>query len=434
MPISAGRALVAMFTATVAATPALASAFALREASPGSLGRAFAGEGAIADSAATIWYNPAGMTQLEGFTASAGVHLLSVQSSQRDLGTTRTVPGLPAPVATGGGNGGNPFHPVVVVPTLYGSMQLSDRFWAGIGVNAPFGLVVDYDDGWFGRYDSKRSVLKTYNVQPSLAWKLDDRFAIGGGISIQYIEADLQNAMPNLSPLLADGNARVKGDDISVGWNIGGRFESGPIAVGLHYRSQVKHQLKGRFTLEGLLGPLAGSNGVRDARAPITLPDSLSASAVFRASEKTRILAGWEWTNWSVFDAIRIESVGGNPISTSPQNYKDSMSVHLGGEYDVSDRLTLRAGVATDSTPTVDAWRTSRVPDGDRIWLSGGAGWKLSETLAARLSYAHVFVSTEQLDRADEFYAGTPARIVSTLRSENRGNVDIIAADFTIRF
>ena len=173
---------------------------------------------------------------------------------------------------------------------------------------------------------------------------------------------------------------------------------------------------------------------MRDARAPITLPDSLSASAVFRAGEKTRILAGWEWTNWSVFDAIRIESAGGNPISTSPQNYKDSMSVHLGGEYDVSDRLTLRAGVATDSTPTVDAWRTSRVPDGDRTWLTAGASWKVSDSLEARFSYAHVFVTTEQLDREDDFYAGSPAAIASRLRSENRGNVDMIGADLTVRF
>ncbi len=430
----AGRAFAAALSVAAAATPAFASGFALREASPGSVGRAFAGEGAIADTAATIWYNPAGMTQLEGFTATAGVHLLFVQSSQRDLGSTRTVPGLPAPVATGGGNGGNPFHPVVLVPTLYGSMQLTDRLWAGLGVNAPFGLVVDYEDGWFGRYDSSRSVVKTYNVQPSLAWKLDDRFSIGGGVSIQYIEADLQNALPNLSPLLADGAARVKGDDISLGWNIGGRFESGPVAVGLHYRSQVKHRLKGQFSVGGLLGPLAGSNGEQDARAPITLPDSLSASAVFTAGARTRLLAGWEWTNWSVFDAIRIQTVNGAPISTSPQNYKDSMSLHLGGEQDLSDRWTVRAGFATDSTPTVDAWRTSRVPDGDRTWLTAGASWKVSDSLEARFSYAHVFVTTEQLDREDDFYAGSPAAIASRLRSENRGNVDMIGADLTVRF
>ncbi|TPE61790.1 long-chain fatty acid transporter [Sandaracinobacter neustonicus] len=428
------RALAAALPLTLLAAPAFASGFALREASPGGVGRAFAGEGAIADSAATVWYNPAGMTKLEGFTATGGAHLLFVQSSQSDRGTTRSVPGLATAIATGGGDGGNPFHPVIIVPTLYASMQLTDRLWAGMGVNTPFGLVVDYDDGWFGRYDSTRSVVKTYNVQPSLAWKLDDRFSIGGGVSIQYIEADLNNALPNLSPLLADGSARVKGDDISFGWDIGGRFESGPIAVGLHYRSQVKHKLKGSFTVSGLLGPLAGSNGETDARAPITLPDSLAFSAAIRASERARILASAEWTNWSVFDAIRIETVDGVSISSSPQHYRDSMSFHLGGEYDVSDRWTVRTGVATDSTPTVDRYRTSRVPDGDRVWLTAGASWKLNDNIETRFSYAHVFVTTEALDREDDFYSGTPAAITSTLRSENRGSVNMVGADVTVRF
>jgi long-chain fatty acid transport protein len=417
-----------------AAAPAFASGFALREASPGSVGRAFAGEGAIADSAATVWYNPAGMTQLEGFTATAGAHLLFINSRQYDRGSTRTVPGLPAPVPTGGADGGNPFNPVVFVPTLYGTMQLSDRLTAGIGINAPFGLRVDYDDGWFGRYDSLRSELVTYNVQPSLAWKISDKLSIGGGVSIQYIEADLTNALPNLSPLVSDGRARVEGDDISLGWNIGLLVGSGPARFGVHYRSRVKHELKGSFETTGLLGPLASANRRVDARAPITLPDSLAVSATVAPAPGVRLLGTIEWTNWSLFDAIRVQDSNGGPISTSEQNYKDSWSLHFGGEYDVTDRWTLRAGIATDSTPTVDEFRTSRVPDGDRTWLSAGASARLTDSMEVRLSYAHVFVSEEALDRADGFYGGTPAAVGTVIRSVNRGNVDMLGADVTIRF
>jgi long-chain fatty acid transport protein len=416
------------------AAPAGASGFALREASPGSVGRAFAGEGAIADTAATIWYNPAGMTRLEGFTATAGAHLLFINSRQFDRGSTRTVPGLPAPVPTGGADGGNPFNPVVLVPTLYGTMQLGDRLTAGIGVNAPFGLRVDYDDGWFGRYDSLRSELTTYNVQPSLAWKISDALSIGGGISIQYIEAELTNALPNLSPLLPDGRARIQGDDISLGWNIGILVGSGPTRFGVHYRSRVSHELKGRFETSGLLGPLAGANRQVDARAPITLPDSLSVSATVEPAPGVRLLGSAEWTNWSLFDAIRVQDANGGAISSSEQDYRDSWSFHVGGEYDVTDRWTLRAGLATDSTPTVDALRSSRVPDGDRTWLTAGATMQLREGMEVRLSYAHVFVTEEALDRADRFYEGTPAAVETVIRSVNRGNVDMLGADVTIRF
>lgn len=423
----------AVFAACIA-TPAVASGFALREASPGSVGRAFAGEGAIADTAATVWYNPAGMTRLEGFTATAGAHLLFINSRQFERGSTRTVPGLPAPVPSGGPDGGNPFNPVVLVPTLHATMQLNDRLTAGIGVNAPFGLRVDYDDGWFGRYDSLRSELTTYNVQPSLAWKVSDSLSIGGGVSIQYIEAELTNALPNLSPLVPDGRARVQGDDISLGWNIGLLAGSGPARFGVHYRSRVKHELKGSFETSGLAGPLAGANRRVDARAPITLPDSLSLSASVEAAPGVRLLGTAEWTNWSVFDAIRVQDSAGTPISTSEQDYRDSWSFHFGGEYDVTSRWTLRAGVAADATPTVDALRSSRVPDGDRTWLAAGATIRLGTGMEVRLSYAHVFVTEEALNRADAFYEGTPAAVETVIRSVNRGNVDMLGADLTVRF
>lgn len=423
----------AAFAVCIAA-PALASGFALREASPGAVGRAFAGEGAIADTAATVWYNPAGMTRLEGFTATAGAHLLFINSRQFERGSTRTVPGLPASIPTGGPDGGNPFNPVVFVPTLYATMQLSDRLTAGIGVNAPFGLRVDYDDGWFGRYDSLRSELTTYNVQPSLAWKISDGLSIGGGISIQYVEAELANALPNLSPLVPDGLGRVQGDDMSLGWNIGLLAGSGPARFGVHYRSRVKHELKGSFETSGLAGPLAGANRRVDARAPITLPDSLSISATVEPAPGMRLLGTAEWTNWSLFDAIRVQDSTGAPISTSEQGYRDSWSFHFGGEYDVTDRWTLRAGIAADATPTVDALRSSRVPDGDRTWLTAGATIRLGTGMDVRLSYAHVFVTEEALNRADAFYEGTPAAVETVIRSVNRGNVDILGADLTVRF
>jgi long-chain fatty acid transport protein len=419
---------------SAAGLPVLASGFALREASPGAVGRAFAGEGAIADSAATVWYNPAGMTQLEGFTVTAGAHLLFINSRQFERGSTRTVPGSPTPVSTGGADGGNPFNPMVLIPTLYGTMQLTDRLTAGIGVNAPFGLRVDYDDSWFGRYDSQRSKLLTYNVQPSLAWKISDTVSIGGGINIQHVQAELSNALPNVSPLAADGQARVKGDDISLGWNLGMLVGSGPARLGVHYRSRVKHELKGSFETSGLTGPLAGANRRVDARAPLTVPDSLSLSAMVTPAPGVRLLGTAEWTNWSVFDAIRVQDSNGGAISSSTQNYKDSWSFHFGGEYDVTARWTLRAGIAADATPTVDAFRSSRVPDGDRTWLSAGATMRLREGLELRLSYAHVFITQEPLDRAEEFYAGTPAEIETVLRSLNRGNVDMLAADVTLRF
>lgn len=426
-------ALLSAAGATMAATTAHASGFALRETSPGALGRAFAGDAAMADSASIVWANPAGMTRMEKFTATAGGHLLFVNSGQTDSGTTRGVPGLPTPVPTGGGNGGNPFDSVILVPTIYAVMPVGDRLALGMGVNAPFGLKVAYDDGWFGRYDSVHSELTAYNVQPSVAYRLNDFLSVGGGLDIQYIKAELSNALPNLSPLQPDGHLRIKGDDVSLGWNLGLLADMETMRFGVHYRSRVKHTLDGSLEISGLLGPLTGQNSKRDGVAPITMPDSLTFSAMLAPAEGWRILGTVEWVNWSVFDAIRV-NVNGQTAVTSPQNYRDSWSFHLGGEHDFSDRLTGRIGIAADATPTTDSYRTTRVPDGDRTWLTTGLSWRASKAIEVRASYAHVFVTAENLDRTDHFFEGTPAAIESHVRSRNTGNVNLLAADVTFRF
>ena len=98
-----------------------------------------------------------------------------------------------------------------------------------------------------------------------------DHVSLGAGVDLQYIDVELTNAVPNLAPTAPDGLARVKGDDISVGWNAGVMVELDPVRIGAHYRSQVEHDLEGTFELSGLLGPLAGNNASVDATAPLTL-------------------------------------------------------------------------------------------------------------------------------------------------------------------
>ncbi|WP_199555237.1 OmpP1/FadL family transporter [Sandaracinobacteroides hominis] len=428
-----GAFAAAIVASVLIVAPAHASGFALRETSPGALGRAFAGDAAMADSASIVWANPAGMTRLDKFTVTGGAHLLFVNSGQTDTGTTRTIPGVPTAVPTGGGNGGNPFDPVILIPTLYAVMPVSDRLSLGMGINAPFGLKVEYDDGWFGRYDSLRSELVTYNVQPSVAYRINDFLSVGAGLDIQYIEADLSNALPNLSPLQPDGFLRIKGDDVSVGWNLGVLADLETMRFGIHYRSRVKHTLDGSLQISGLLGPLAAQNSDRDGKAPITMPDSLTFSAMVSPAEGWRILGSAEWVNWSVFDAIRV-NVDGQTAVTSPQNYKDSWSFSLGGAHDFSDKVTARVGIAMDATPTTDMFRSTRVPDGDRTWLTTGLSWHASDSIEVRASYAHVFVTAENLDRADGFFEGTPAAIESHIRSRNTGNVNMIGADVTFHF
>ncbi|MGI4878683.1 MAG: OmpP1/FadL family transporter, partial [Janthinobacterium lividum] len=332
-----------------------------------------------------------------------------------------------------GGNGGNPFSQPLLIPSGYLSTQVADsRLWLGFGVSSPFGVKVRYDAGWFGRYDSLLSDLKTLNLQPTAAFKISDHLSIGGGVDIQTLHAELTSALPNLSPLLPDGLLRIKGGDLGFGWNAGILGDIGPVRLGLNYRSHITHDLTGKVQILGLLGPLAGSNGQTPGLAPISTPDIASVGAVI-GNGRFRLLAGGSWYNWSRFNRIAVENEGVVYLD-SPQNYRDTYSGSAAIEYDVTPRLTVRTGTMYDQTPTRNEYRTTRVPDGNRIWATTGATLHVNKLVAVTTSYAHVFVQARDIDRTDPLFAGTPAVIEVNTLSTNRGNVNIIASSLSLTF
>lgn len=427
------KILIAGATSLVA-TPAFAGGFYLQEQSPGAIGRAFAGEAAIAADASTVFFNPAGMTRLGRITLTNGLHILSVDTAQSDRGSTRTEASTGTVTATDGGSGGNPFDQPVLIPAGFGAIRVGDRpLWLGLSVTAPFGQKLVYNDSWFGRYDSIRSDLKTFNIQPSAAYALGDKISLGIGFDIQLMDATISSALPNGTPAQADGLIRVHGKDTALGWNAGILVNLDQLRLGAHYRSGIEHSLKGRMTIGGLEGALSAANGDVSSRTRVKVPDIATASIVLGANRPMRLLASASWYNWSVFRDLRVTPEGGAPI-VSEQHYKDTWSASLGAEYDARPGTTLRVGVMRDGSPTRDGYRTTRVPGGDRYWLTTGASLALNRHLTADLSYAHIFVNGANIARTDAFYEGTAAETLVTTRSRDSGNVDMLAAAITARF
>jgi long-chain fatty acid transport protein len=136
------------------------------------------------------------------------------------------------------------------------------------------------------------------------------------------------------------------------------------------------------------------------------------------------LLGQVSWFGWSRFDAIRVTSARGTTVQD--QNYRDTWAVAAGADYAVNDRLTVRAGYQYDQTPTVDGFRTTRVPDGDRNWVAAGATWQ-SGRIKLNAGYAHVFAQTRSIDVTQGFYAGTALASQVTTRSTNRGGVNMLS-------
>ena len=429
---------------------AFASAFQLLEQNASGLGNAYAGQGASAQDASTVFWNPAGMTKLPGRQAVGALNVIKPSAKFTNTGTTA------APLQTRLGDDGGDAGDWAFVPNAYLSWQLTPQLFVGIGLNAPFGLKTEYNSTWMGRFHAIESDLKTINVNPSIAWKINDTVSIGGGINYQRADATLSNAVNysaaafgagGLALLGAiggagvEGIATVKGDDDAWGFNLGATFDITPnTRIGVAYRSSIDYTLTGDVTFTNRPAALAAAIPDGPVKADVKLPAMASISLFQRINPKWEVLADLSWTEWSTIKSLDIfRSNTGALISSTPLNWKDTWRVGVGANYHHNDAWTVRAGVAYDESPVADVDRTPRVPDQDRVWLAFGAQWRMSKQLAIDVGYAHLFVRDASVDLCSAAYAAANPAIVCAgknrlLGSYNNNKVDIISAQMRYSF
>jgi long-chain fatty acid transport protein len=396
---------------------AQAAGFYLQEQSASGLGNAFAGSGAQPRDASVIFFNPAGMTYLEGGNANLGVHVLVPKSSISDEGTT-----LPAGAPGSTGDGGNPYS-VTPIPNAYISQQVTDQLWLGLGISAPFGLSGEFDDGWFGRYDSTETHLTTIDVTPSVAFKVNNWLSVGGGLIIQHADAELKN---NIF-VTTEGEQTLKGNDTSVGFKAGVLVE--PMKgtrLGLDYRSEIKHTLEGRLIIEGSGGGDANIVG----RADLALPSIATFSAAQDVNDRLTVMGSVTHFGWDSFDEIQVQNIlNANVGAPIVQDYQNTWAYSVGFDYKLDDQWTVRAGYQYDETPTTDEFRTSRTPDGDRHWFSGGTTYKLNDQWSFDLSGTYIHIEDEEINLQRNI-AANPSNVVA----ETEGHVIIVSGGLNYKF
>lgn len=350
------------------------------------MGSAFSNSVTSLKDASTVFFNPAGMTDLEGAQINIGTHILFPSANLTDTGSTF----FGAPIASN--NGGNPYS-ATPVPNFYATTPLLDnKIWMGLGINAPFGLANDYNDGWFGRYDSTKTELTTINISPVMAFKATDWLSIGGGLDAQYTDAVLESAISNV---VSEGVSKLEGDDWSFGYNIGIKLK--PLkntTIGAHYRSAISHTLDGRISVQGLS---AGNFNIAGT-ANLNLPDIATFGVTQDISDRFKVFGQAAWFGWNNFEDIHAKNTTGGTISNIKQNYQTTWTFAVGGEYDINEDWTVRAGYQYDATPTRDLYRTSRTPDGDRNWFSTGATYNIRPNLELDMAATYIDISSEKIN------------------------------------
>lgn len=379
------------------------------------------------------------MTNLAAAQAVAGAAIIFPDTKFRNKGSTSATPGtLGASTAYGGDSGGNPFDPAIV-PNLYAAVPLLDSsLWFGVGLTSPFGLSLDYGRGWFGRYDSVESSLTTVDLSPALAYRITERISLGAGLNVQTVDVKLTNAVPNtLAPggpsVSTDGRNSLRGDDVSVGFNIGVLISPWPTTrIGAHYRSAIDHNLKGDARVSGLGGALAGANASYNAKAKLRLPDIVSIGLAQDIGHGATLLADVQWFNWSRFNEVRVKLANGPGDAVLPQDYKDSYAASLGGEYNFGADLTLRGGFRFETTPTSDRYRSTGVPEGNNYSVGAGVSYRPLRHLDIDISLFHTRWERANVALTRDFFVGTPA--AGTVDVKGRAETSSTTAALGVRY
>ncbi len=364
--------ILTVLTVNSTASLALAGGFILNEQSVKGLGTAFTGSAVTADDASTIFFNPTGLTRLQG-NSLVGASYVILPSIQFQNQGSRVATGA---TLTGGkvDNAGVE----AVVPNLYAAWSISDQVKAGIGINVPFGLSTKYNSDWVGRYQAIESKVSTININPTIAAKLNRNFSVGAGLNVQYAEATLSNAidfgligrsvgLPTQSQQ-ADGFVKITGSDWSVGYNLGVMYEpSQTTRVGLSYRSPITQNIRGNadFTVPTSTKALTSTGRFTDtgASAVLKLPDTLSLAVYQQINPRLSVMGDVTWTGWSRFQELRVKfDNSAQPDKVQSENWHDTYRLGLGINYALNKQLTLRTGISYDPSPIEDKYVTPRLP------------------------------------------------------------------------
>lgn len=413
------KAAAAAVMAVCAASAAHAAGFMLTEQSAGALGRAYAGVGVDGTDISGVYYNPATMTLHPGTQIQAGFVAVGLDLAFEGHDGTEAQ----KPVSENGQ------YNTQAIPHGYISHQLTDNMWIGLAMTVPFGMGTEYKDDWTWNNRGISAEVLTFDFNPNVAWKVSDKLSIGAGISIQYAAADLKmNKTVHLGESSLDVNSEVDADSIAWGFNVGLMWSPlDNLRFGLSYRSKINHNADGDLELSGnpLLGQILAGGTTYDATATISAPAWAMATAAWDVNDLLSLYATFRWTDWSSFDELNID--GGSTVANIPgagqvpvglsstvhNHWQDTYLVSVGADLRFTNWWTFRAGIGYETSAVDDPkYRTSIIPDADRLWLALGSSFKATKDMQIDVSAAWLHgVGERNLWSTDGTDGGKPEEI-----------------------
>jgi long-chain fatty acid transport protein len=356
----------------VAAGPALGSGFAVYQ--QGAKATAQAGAfTARANDPSAVFYNPAGITQLEGTQFYLGANMMLLGNGDfRPFGS--------------GQKRSDQRGSLDVTPTVYLTHKLSDTVSFGIGLNSPFWLDTDWDSNFEGRYLARQTKLLTGAVNPTFAFALDDHWSLAFGAEYVYADIKLTRNLDFSAVGDPDGFARLDDDSDGLGGNFALHYRSDTGAYwGIAWKSQVVIDFDDAdVTFEDTSSAAdaafcGGSPCFPDQKAAggFRLPQRI-AMGVGTVTEKWALEVDVVWHDWELFEGFNFEFEENTALlsdESSPSGWDSTFSYRVGGAWRLTDRYELRAGLYYDDSPVPDQTLGPQVPDAAATSAQIGYGY-----------------------------------------------------------
>ncbi|MCY9845635.1 outer membrane protein transport protein [Vibrio caribbeanicus] len=355
-----------------------AAGFQLAEYSATGLGRAYAGEAAIADNASTQWRNPAMLPYLEGTQISTGAIY-----ANPNIDLTGQVDGSKSANA-------HDFADAAVIPNLYISHRYSDALALGFALGTNYGMETNLGSDFAASHFGNEASVKTMEANLNLGYKLTPEWSLGGGLRYVQGEGSFGASAPKNNIAALPQGTKLKymeGDDNAFGWQVGTAWQiNSDHRLGFTYKSEVKLKLEGYATGVGFgLFNDQRDNGSMD----LALPATAELASYHQINDKLALHASVNWTDWSSFEKLEAQLNTKGSQTVKEEHWKDNYRFAIGATYQLDPKLALRSGVAYDTSAVDDKNRTTTIPETDRTWLSLGASYEVTKkfTLDAGLTY-----------------------------------------------
>jgi len=288
--------------------------------------------------------------------------------------------------------------------TLYAvyKFKKAAKWNVGLGIYNPFGSKVQWPNDWKGQFLIREIDLKTFFIQPTFSYKVNDKLGIGVGFVYATGSFGLRKGVPIQDTLGNYGEGTLKGKASGWGFNMGIFYKvNEKFSVGLDYRSEVNVTVDGGKAEFDVPSSVAQYFPSTTFNTGLKLPQVATLGLGYKVSDKLTLALDVNFVGWKSYDSLIIDfSDNTDKLKDihSPRLYKNSYIYRIGAQYQANQKWTVRLGAYYDKTPVKNGYITPETPDADKIGITAGITFKVTKKLFIDASLLYI----EGMKRTDK--------------------------------